>query len=170
MSFAMELCHERRAMNDRIRTGREASTELREHGAEEHVDVQPVRLKADVHVRWSRFEAPLQAPSQAGGPGIAFEGVLRAVRPFVLPTIVVGVPFSFVAGGEWLGVALAMTIASVMMRNMARGITFNFGDGFLAFRKADLEQWPRGVQEEYDVRYSWPANGSLSAGRSSPSR
>ena len=74
MSFAMELCHERRAMNDRIRTGREASPEPREPGAEEHVDVQPVRLKADVHVRWSRFEAPLRPPSQPGGPGIDLEG------------------------------------------------------------------------------------------------
>jgi hypothetical protein len=139
-------------------------------GANEHVDVQPVRLKADVHVRWSRFEAPLQAPSQPGGPAIDMDAVIRALRPFVLPMIVVGIPSGFVAGGEWLGVALALTIVSVIMRNMARGITFNFGDGFLAFRKADLEQWPRGVQEEYDVRYSWPANSSLSAGRSSPGR
>jgi hypothetical protein len=71
------------------------------------------------------------------------------------------VPFLFVAGGDWLWVIGGLTIAAIALHELARRATFTFAEGFLAFRNRD--EWPRGVQEEYDVRYSWPPTGSVAS-------
>jgi hypothetical protein len=72
------------------------------------------------------------------------------------------VPFLSVAGGDWLWVVIGLTLAAIALHELARRVTFEFAEGFLAFRNRD--GWPRGVQEEYDVRYSWPPTGTASTG------
>jgi hypothetical protein len=74
-----------------------------------------------------------------------------------------GLLFVAVAGEGWLWVVIGLMAAATGMRELARRVTFNFADGFLAFRNRD--DWPHGVQEEYDVAYSWPPAAGVSPGR-----
>jgi hypothetical protein len=53
----------------------------------------------------------------------------------------------------WLP-AVMVGVVALGARAM-RHATFGFGDGFLPFRAQD--GWPRGVQEDNDVRWNWAA-------------
>jgi hypothetical protein len=53
--------------------------------------------------------------------------------------------------------------AATGMRALAQRAAFTFAEGFLGFRNRD--EWPHGVQEEYDVAYSWPRTAGVSPGR-----
>lgn len=144
-------------MNDRPRTQGEPESESPFAGEE------PVLVRPVAHVRSPLFDdrAPLPPRSGPGGH-IPARDVLRAIGPYLVPVVVIGVPFLFVAGSDWLWVIGGLTLAAIALREMARRVTFTFAEGFLAFRNRD--EWPHGVQEEYDVRYSWPSTGSASTG------
>lgn len=87
----------------------------------------------------------------------------RAALPYVALIVAIGMAVSVVANVQ-LGLAsAALTAAAIVMRGVGRRVTFEFADGFLAFRGRD--EWPHGVQEEYDVRYSWPSTARVSPSR-----
>ena len=86
--------------------------------------------------------------------------VIRAIGPYLVPVVAIGVPFVAVAGGDWLWVVGGLTLVAIALHELARRVSFTFAEGFLAFRNGD--EWPRGVQEEYDVGYSWPPTVSAS--------
>jgi len=125
---------------------------------------EPVLVRPVAHVRSPFFDdrAPLPPKSGSGGH-IPARDVLRAIGPYLVPGVVIGVPFLFVAGGDWLWVIIGLTLAAITLHELARRVTFTFAEGFLAFRNRD--EWPHGVQEEYDVRYAWPSTGTASTGR-----
>lgn len=103
-------------------------------------------------------------PQPGAGAGLRVEAVdvLRAFGPYLVAIFAIALPFLAVAGGDWVWVVIGFTAAAIVMRELAQRVTFTFGEGFLAFRNRD--DWPRGVQEEYDVRYTWPSAGSVSPG------
>ena len=125
---------------------------------------EPVLVRPVAHLRSPLFDepAPLRSPS---GPGqrIPVPDVLRAIRPYLVPIVAIGLPFLAIAGGDWLWVVIGVTVAAIVMHELAQRVTFTFAEGFLAFRNRD--EWPHGVQEEYDVRYSWPSARDASRGR-----
>ena len=86
--------------------------------------------------------------------------VIRAIGPYLVTVVAIGVPFMAIAGGDWWWVVGGLTLVAIALHELARRVSFTFAEGFLAFRNGD--EWPRGVQEEYDVRYSWPTSGSVS--------
>jgi hypothetical protein len=104
--------------------------------------------------------APRSHAYVADGPQI---DVVEAIRAVVLPPAVAGLIALLVVNGDWAMVVVWVTLASVAMRAVARRTTFNFADGFLAYRSR--LDWPRGVQEDYDVAYRWPATGRFSGSR-----
>lgn len=57
---------------------------------------------------------------------------------------------------RWAAVAAGTLVGGRLVRRFARRAPFGFGDGFVAFR-AELG-WPRGVQEDDDLRWSWPSS------------
>jgi hypothetical protein len=69
--------------------------------------------------------------------------------------------------------ALAIPVVAVVVvlaaRWISRRVTFSFGQGFLSHPARD--DWPHGVQEDDDFRWTWdrasrdPADGSLRRGR-----
>jgi hypothetical protein len=123
----------------------------------------PTLVRAVMHIRSPLLDAPPpRAPRSSAGGRIPVGVVIRAIGPAVAAFVLFGGPFLAVAGGDWLIVAVAMAVAAVLLHKLALRLTFTFAEGFLGFRQA--EAWPRGVQEEYDVAYSWPSR-SLSAGR-----
>jgi hypothetical protein len=130
---------------------------------------QPLLVRPVAHLRSPLFDepAPLRPPS---GPGqrIPVLDVLRAIRPYLVPIVAIGLPFLAIAGGDWLWVVIGVTVAAIVMHELVQRVTFSFGEGFLAFRNRD--EWPHGVQEEYDVRYSWPSTASIPSGSVSSGR
>jgi hypothetical protein len=107
------------------------------------------------------FDEPAPLPRRSGsGERVSMLDVIRAIGPYLVPVVAIGVPFVAIAGGDWLWVVGGLTLAAIALHELARRVSFTFAEGFLAFRDGD--EWPRGVQEEYDVRYSWPSTGSAS--------
>jgi len=104
--------------------------------------------------------APRPLEHVADGPEI---DLMEAIRAVVLPPAVTGLIALLVVNGDWAMVVVWVTLASVAMRAVARRTTFNFADGFLAYRSR--LDWPHGVQEDYDVAYRWPTTGRFSDGR-----
>jgi hypothetical protein len=147
--------------------GRLSSADPTADATRAEVGDTPTLLRPVVHVRSPLLEGTPPASSSSGTPTIQLDSIFRVVGPFLVPVIVVAIPFSVIANGAWLGVAIGTTLAVVVLRAVASRLTFTFAEGFLGFR--DKDGWPTGVQEEYDVRYSWPARGALSGGVSSPS-
>ena len=109
------------------------------------------------------FDEPAPLPQRSGsGERVPLLDVIRAIGPYLVPVVAIGVPFLAIAGGDWLWVVGGLTLVAIALHELARRVSFTFAEGFLAFRSRD--EWPRGVQEEYDVRYSWPPTGSASTG------
>jgi hypothetical protein len=143
-------------MNDRSRTPGEPQSES------PFVGEEPVLVRPVAHLRSPLFDERSPLPPTSGpGAHVPARDVLRAIGPYLVPVVAIGVPFLFVAGGDWLWVIGGLTIAAITLHELARRVTFTFAEGFLAFRGRD--EWPRGVQEEYDVRYSWPPTGSVAS-------
>jgi hypothetical protein len=144
-------------MNDRSRTPGKPQSES------PFVGEEPVLVRPVAQLRSPLFDERAPLPP-TGGPGghIPPLDVLRAIGPYLVPVVAIGVPVLSVAGGDWLWVVCGLTIAAVALHELARRVTFTFAEGFLAFRSRD--EWPHGVQEEYDVRYSWPSTGSAPTG------
>lgn len=143
-------------MNDRPRTPGEPQSESPFAGEE------PVLVRPVAHLRSPLFDERAPLPPTSLGGHIPARDVLRAIGPHLVLVVVIGVPFLLVAGSDWLWVVGGLTLAAIALHELARRVTFTFAEGFLAFRNRD--EWPHGVQEEYDVRYSWPSTGSASTG------
>jgi len=107
------------------------------------------------------FDEPAPLPERSGpGERLPMLDVTRAIGPYLVTVVAIGVPFMAIAGGDWWWVVGGLTLVAIALHELARRVSFTFAEGFLAFRNGD--EWPRGVQEEYDVRYSWPTSGSVS--------
>jgi hypothetical protein len=140
-------------MNDRPRTPGEPQSRPPVDGDE------PVLVRPVAHVRSPLFDEPAPLPPPRGGvERIPALDVIRAIGPYLVPVVAIGLPILAVAGGDWLWVVGGLTLAAIALHELARRVTFTFAEGFLAFRNRD--EWPHGVQEEYDVHYSWPSTGS----------
>jgi hypothetical protein len=144
-------------MNDQPRTPGEPQSEP------SLVGEKPVLVRPVAHLRSPIFDerAPLPTTGGLGGHIPALD-ILRAIGPYLIPVVVIGLMILAVAGGDWLWVVGGLTVAAIALHELSRRVTFTFAEGFLAFRNRD--EWPHGVQEEYDVRYSWPPTGTASTG------
>ena len=128
-------------------------------GGEEPVLVRPV-----AHLRSPLFDEPVPLPqTRSGGERIPARDLLRAIGPFLVSVVAIGLPILAVAGGDWLWVVGGLILAAIALHELAQRVTFTFAEGFLAFRRGD--EWPHGVQEEYDVHYSWPSTRNVAPGR-----
>jgi hypothetical protein len=79
----------------------------------------------------------------------------RVVLEFELAIVVtVAVAASFVAADARVAVVIgSLGFAALGIRRIDRRVSFSFGEGFVGYRP-DLG-WPRGVQEDDDVRWNW---------------
>jgi hypothetical protein len=76
-----------------------------------------------------------------------------AAHPTWLVTAAVGIGAMAASGDPRVGLALGGIVGLAgLIRSADRRLPFSFGEGFVAYR-ADLG-WPRGVQEDDDVRWS----------------
>jgi hypothetical protein len=137
-------------MNDRPTTVGRPSPETPAQG-------RPVLVRATGHLRSRAFDPLPAIPPNGDRERVATPDVLRAAGQSLLVGVAIGLPVVAVAGADWLWVVVGLVAAALVMRELARRVTFTFGEGFLAFR--DRDEWPRGVQEEYDVRYGLPRRG-----------
>jgi hypothetical protein len=127
-------------------------------------DAPPVLVRAEAHLRSPLLDAPPPPLSQHENGDRAPSIVIPvAIRPYAVLVIAIAIAVSLVANAGLGLMAGVITAAAVVMRSVARRVAFGFGDGFIAFRKGD--DWPHGVQEEYDVHYSWPSTARVSPGR-----
>jgi hypothetical protein len=145
-------------MNDRTGTPGEPEYGPRVDGDE------PVLIRPVAHLRSPLFDEPVPLPpTRGGGERIPVRPIVRAIGPYLVSVVAIGLPILAVAGGDWLWVIAGLSLAAIALHELAQRVTFTFAEGFLAFRNKD--EWPHGVQEEYDVRYSWPAPGGAPSGR-----
>ena len=154
----------RSGANDRARSPDELNDEL---GAALS-DAPPVLVRAEAHLRSPLFDAPPPPLSQhEDGDRVSSIVIPVAIRPYAVLVIAIAIAVAIavsLAANAGLGLmAGVITAAAVVMRSVGRRVAFGFGDGFIAFRQGD--DWPHGVQEEYDVRYSWPSTARVSPGR-----
>ena len=174
-------------MDDRSGTDRQPQPEPRPHGYRSGAndgarspdelndelgdglgDAPPVLVRAEAHLRSPLLDTPPPPLSQHDNddrvPSIA---IAVAIRPYAVLVIAIAIAVAIavsLAANAGLGLmAGVITAAVVVMRSVGRRVAFGFGDGFIAFRQGD--DWPHGVQEEYDVRYSWPSTARVSPGR-----
>ena len=124
---------------------------------------EPLLSRPTAHLRSPLFDSPAPLPSPGAGERLKALDLIRAFAPYAVVVAVIGLPFLAVAGGAWLWIVVCLTVAAIVMRELAQRATFTFAEGFLAFRNRD--EWPHGVQEEYDIHYSWPSTASASPGR-----
>ena len=135
-------------MNDRPTPAGGPSAETPEPG-------RPVLVRATGHVRSRAFDpSPPALPPEGDLRSIGAPETLTAVGRSLLAGVAIGLPILAIAGADWVWVVVGLVAAAMVMRELARRVTFSFGEGFLAFR--DRNEWPHGVQEEYDVRYGLP--------------
>jgi hypothetical protein len=125
---------------------------------------EPVLVRPVAHLRSPLFDEPVPLrQTSGGGERIPARDVLRAIGPYLVSVVAIGLPIVAVAGGDWLWVIVGLALAAIALHELAQRVTFTFAEGFLAFRNRD--EWPHGVQEEYDVRYTWPSTHDVSPGR-----
>jgi hypothetical protein len=125
---------------------------------------EPALVRPVAHLRSPLLDDPAPLPpSRGGGEKIPARLLVRAVGPYLVSVVAIGLPVLAVAGGDWLWVIGGLSLAAITLHELAQRVTFTFAEGFLAFRNRD--EWPHGVQEEYDVHYSWPSTGNASPGR-----
>ena len=66
----------------------------------------------------------------------------------------------FVAADVRVAIVIgSVAFVALAVRRIDRRIPFSFGEGFIGYR-ADLG-WPRGVQEDDDLRWNWRASAPL---------
>jgi hypothetical protein len=83
--------------------------------------------------------------------------------------VCVAVASSFVAADVRVAIAVgALGFVAVGIRRIDRRIPFSFGEGFVGYR-ADLG-WPRGVQEDDDVRWNWRRSAAVTGSPATPQR
>jgi hypothetical protein len=152
----------------RERPGREGRSGASE--AETAIDAaptpQPVLVRPVVHIHSPILDAGARPPSPASHLDLpALVDVARGIWPNISPVVAVGGVFLFFTNSYWAVFAAGMTAAVMAMRAVARRVTFTFAEGFLAYRRNDA--WPLGVQEEYDIPFTWPSSGRF-AGNGTP--
>jgi hypothetical protein len=127
-------------------------------------DASPALVRAEAHLRSPLLDAPPPPLSQPDNrdriPSIA---IPAAIGPYAVLVVAVAIAVSLAANAGLGLTAGVITAAAVVMRSVGRRVAFGFGDGFMAFRQGD--DWPHGVQEEYDVHYSLPSTARVSPGR-----
>jgi hypothetical protein len=127
-------------------------------------DASPVLVRAEAHLRSPLLDAPPPPLSQHDdGDRIPSIEIPVAIRPYAVLVIAIAIAVSLAANAGLGVTAGVITAAAVAMRSVGRRVAFGFGDGFMAFRQGN--DWPHGVQEEYDVRYSLPSTARVSPGR-----
>lgn len=105
----------------------------------------------------------------SGSDDLAFETIRDRARLIVGVTAAVGILVAFsIAKGELRDVLAvgALVVGFAWLWTFDRHVSFSFGEGFLGYR-AQME-WPRGVQEDDDVRWDWHsgiADRTLDVGR-----
>jgi hypothetical protein len=172
-----------RPMDDRSGTDRQRPSEPQPHGYRSGAvdggrspdelndelgavvsDAPPVLVRAEAHLRSPLLDAPPRPLSQPdNGDRIPSIAIPVAIGPYAVLVIAIAIAGSLAANPGLGLIAGVITAAAVVMRSVGRRIAFGFGDGFMAFRQGN--EWPHGVQEEYDVQYSWPSTARVSPGR-----
>ena len=78
--------------------------------------------------------------------------------------VAVAVAAWFIAADVRVAIGVgSIGIAAVGIRWIDRQVSFSFGEGFVGYR-ADLG-WPRGVQEDDDVRWNWRGSTAVTRPR-----
>ncbi len=83
-----------------------------------------------------------------------------AQRVELAVVVAVAVAAWFIAADVRVAIGVgAIGIAAVGIRWIDRHVSFSFGQGFVGYR-ADLG-WPRGIQEDDDVRWNWQGSTAV---------
>jgi hypothetical protein len=117
-----------------------------------------------------RFRSPIMEhrpftplPADVDRPGVALSAARDVIRPMGW-ALLAAIPVLFVVGWQ---VALLAGLAAAIVRSVdgliARS-SLTFADGFIGFRAE--AGWPKGVQEEDEVRWNWTKaqNGQAARG------
>lgn len=94
----------------------------------------------------------------SGSDDLAFETIRDRARLIVGVTAAVGALVAFSIAKDELRDVLAvgaLVVGLAWLWTFDRHVSFSFGEGFLGYR-AQMG-WPRGVQEDDDVRWDWHA-------------
>ena len=127
----------------------------------------PIRSPVMAGFQHNDLEEP--EPPETPSPTALLEAARRLAKPtgWAVGMLLIG----FAGTGDLFVSTLAGIAAGVVrsIQVVDRGIPFTFGEGFVGFR-ADLG-WPRGVQEDDDMHWSWPGRtvGASTSGRSDAS-
>jgi len=110
---------------------------LRAHGSEPVDDEAAVANAAE-----PQFDTP-------------WSGATVSARAWLLPgAAVLGIGAAVAAGDPRVGIVAAVPIVLVRLAmTFDRNVPFSFGEGFIGYRSH--MEWPRGVQEDDDVHWSW---------------
>lgn len=140
-----------------------------------HLDSVVPRVSAPIF-HSTRGDEPLEDPDVMARPGdeLAPDGSPPIDVSIRWPAgLTIGVPPMLFATSIAIAVSIAqhdlvaglfvaaVVAAAAVLRNASRRATFTFGEGFLGYR-SDMG-WPRGVQEDDEVRWNWrthPADAS----------
>src|SRR5690242_7606046 len=84
-----------------------------------------------------------------------WSGATGSPRAWLLPAaVVLGIGAAVAAGDPRIGIVAAVPIVLVgLASSIDRHVPFSFGEGFIGYRSH--MEWPRGVQEDDDVHWSW---------------
>jgi hypothetical protein len=149
---------------DRYRSGAVDGGRSPDELNDELGDASPVLVRAEAHLRSPLLDAPPPPLRQDdNGDRIPSIEIPEAIRPYAVDVIAIAIAVSLAANAGLGLTAGVITAAAIAMRSVGRRVAFGFGDGFMAFRQGN--DWPHGVQEEYDVHYSLPSTARVSPGR-----
>ena len=147
-----------------VNDGARSPDELNDELGDGLGDAPPVLVRAEAHLRSPLLDAPPPPLSQHEvGDRVPSIVIPVAIRPYAVLVIAIAIALSLVANAGLGLMAGVITAAAVVMRSVGRRVAFGFGDGFIAFRQGN--DWPHGVQEEYDVHYSLPSTARVSPSR-----
>lgn len=103
-------------------------------------------------------------------PGAPILQPMTVVQRLEIAIVVaVAVAASFIAADVRVAIGVgSLGIAAVGIRWIDRHVSFSFGEGFVGYR-ADLG-WPRGIQEDDDVRWNWQGSTAGTGSSVTPQR
>jgi hypothetical protein len=119
----------------------------------------------------TRVEGHLRAPLLGDRPpdrdGPSSEPIDRkrpTVQQLRQQAIVIAAVAISIVFDDWglLVIALLLAASVATLRQVDLRSVLSFGDGFLGYRSHT--DWPRGVQEDDDLRWSWPTARSSDPG------
>ena len=97
--------------------------------------------------------APAMLPERPILPPLPVAGRVQLELELAIAVAVAVMSFLVAADVRVAMAVGGLGIAAVAIRRIDRRVPFSFGEGFVGYR-ADLG-WPRGVQEDDDVRWNW---------------